>query len=234
MPKEQVVALQTVLLDHLAEGVCLLMPDGQVLYMNPSAQEALLLGGPIDHMDDFPASFVSPNEWQELLHTAPATLSVATPRGKLRLHSHPQTIDGSPMVQVLIKLEPAGPIDELAAGEQLTALARISRELNATLLLEDVLAAVLDEALLNTGADGGEISLYDEAGQLTNSWQRGEVIAVPRADQQAINRRRAISATELGEDGNWLGYRSALVTPVLYGDAVAGLIRLFSEQTAFF
>ena len=49
MQKEQIAALQSVLLDHLAEGVCLLTHDGRVLYMNPAAQEALLLAGPVDH-----------------------------------------------------------------------------------------------------------------------------------------------------------------------------------------
>lgn len=234
MQKEQIAALQTVLLDHLAEGVCLLTHDGRVLYMNPAAQEALLLAGPVDHVDEFTASFVSANDWQELLHAAPTTVSATTPGGKLRLQSHLQTVDDTPLVQVIIRLERATPVDELAAGEQLTALARISRELNATLLLEDVLAAVLDEALLNTGADSGEISLYDEEGKLINSWQRGEVVAVPQMDRQAIQRRRAIPVAELGDNGDWLGYRSVLVTPVLYGDAVAGLIRLFSAEPAFF
>src|SRR5690606_29154737 len=153
--------------------------DGRVLYMNPAAQEALLLAGSVDHVDELADSFVSANDWQELLHAAPTTVSATTPGGKLRLQSHLQTVDDTPLVQVIIRLERAPPVDELAAGEQLTALARISRELNATLLLEDVLAAVLDEALLNTGADSGEISLYDEEGKLINSWQRGEVVAVP-------------------------------------------------------
>lgn len=97
MQKEQVAALQTVLLDHLAEGVCLLTADGRVLYMNAAAQEALLLAGPVDHIDDILASFVSPNEWQELLHTAPATLTATTPAGKLRLQSHLQSVDETPL-----------------------------------------------------------------------------------------------------------------------------------------
>src|SRR5690554_3730408 len=45
-------------------------------------------------------------------------------------------------------------------ADQIAALARVSQVLNATLHLDDTLQAVLEEALQNTGAIGGQISLY--------------------------------------------------------------------------
>jgi len=55
--------------------------------------------------------------------------------------------------------------------DQLTALTRLSRELNTTLQLEPLLQRIYDEALHTTDADCGTILLFDlgEAKPLTNS-----------------------------------------------------------------
>jgi signal transduction histidine kinase/GAF domain-containing protein len=233
MDKGLVAELNTALLDHLAEGVCLLAPEGDLVYMNLAAQEMLELAAPARHTGDISPELVAANQWTALLQTAPATVASAATTGRLTLSSQPQTVAGQPLIQVILRRE-APPPAQRPVAQQVAALARISRELNATVLLEDVLAAVLDEALLNTGADGGVISLYDESGQLSRLIQRGEITSASRHDRQAVARRRAILVPELEDGSNGAGLRSALIAPILYGGDAAGMIRLFSTTPAFF
>lgn len=233
MDKGLVAELNTALLDHLAEGVCLLAPEGDFLYLNLAAQEMLELAAPARHTGDISPDLVAPNQWTALLQTAPATVATAATTGRLTLSSQPQTVAGQPLIQVTLRRE-APPPAQRPVAQQVAALARISRELNATVLLEDVLAAVLDEALLNTGADGGVISLYDEGGQLSRLIQRGEITSASRHDRQAIARRRAILVPELEGASNGARLRSALIAPILYGGDAAGMIRLFSAAPSFF
>ncbi len=230
MSKTQIAELNTALLDNLAEGVCLLTPDGDLLYMNLAAQEMLELAEPAAEIGDISVELVAPNQWTALLQTAPAVVSSSSNSGRLTISSHLPTVSGEPIIQLTLRHD-AAPPSRRPVAQQVAALARVSRELNATVLLEDVLAAVLDEALLNTGADGGIISLYDEGGHLSRLLQRGEIAFTSRHDKQAILRGRVILVADLAGSAR---LRSALVAPILYGGDAAGLIRLFSRKPAFF
>ncbi|HSO26809.1 MAG TPA: GAF domain-containing protein, partial [Anaerolineales bacterium] len=135
--------------------------------------------------------------------------------------------------------------------EQMTALTRISRELNSTLELERLLQRVYDETLRTTGADCGTILLFelDEAAesstenrpvvlQLGDAPKNGlhplEQVVLTRGEAVMIDDFRSPQILE-GLDASTRiypaheGVCSALVVPIAYQDRVAGLIHLHAN-----
>ncbi|RME86986.1 MAG: GAF domain-containing protein, partial [Anaerolineae bacterium] len=126
--------------------------------------------------------------------------------------------------------------------EQLTALARVNRELSATLDLPQLLQVVYDESIRTTRADCGTIRLLesDEKGNeprvlLSLGCPTGERL-LP-FELQAVRSDEALVISDF-EESEYRppheGVRSALLVPIAYQGEVAGLIHLHSGQEAFF
>ncbi len=136
--------------------------------------------------------------------------------------------------------------------DELTALQRITQELNATLSLDTVLHTVLEAALQTTGATHGNVMLLDmETGRLALRVAQGyspeEVEAIrqvllqpgredltslvvssgePRLIQDARQQSYAVCVKE--------GTLSALAVPILYQQDVVGVIHLRHTQAHAF
>lgn len=231
MEKELARTTAFTLLDDLHEGVGLVTDQGRVIYLNPAARDHLQLVRSAGHLSETDATILPEAAWQVLLEHVPTSVTVAG----LVIESRPRPWQGQDLI--LLLLNPASdhspsetPAKE-AAAEQLTALARISRELNATLLLEDILESVLDEALANTQASGGLITLLDQAGQEQLRLQEGPIVESPAADRQAMAEQISVNVRELTGDGL---LRSALITPIIFEGQAAGLIHLYSRKPDYF
>ncbi len=135
--------------------------------------------------------------------------------------------------------------------DQMTALTRISREINTTLDFEYVLQRVFDEVLLTTQADCGSILLFelDETGKQTHkiSLFLGdapsedlhplEKIVLEEAESLIIRDFEVIKErqSQVGLPEELLlpahtGIRSALIVPIAYQGQIAGLIHLHSKK----
>ncbi len=124
--------------------------------------------------------------------------------------------------------------------DELTALTRISRELNVTLDLNHILQRVLDEILRTVGAAAGTIVLFemDAEGAVRYDGSYLHVGADPAPWLRAVAQRaRYLDAPLNLPDfpSSDLPYpaektRSALLVPVLFQEQVVGFIYLWSEQ----
>jgi GAF domain-containing protein len=126
--------------------------------------------------------------------------------------------------------------------EQLTAIARVSRELGASLDSEYLLQVIHDESLRVTHADCGSILLLD--------WREG--VAEPQVklavgcpldggltplDRQVFASSQALVIDDYpaaGEDPPHADVRSGLIVPISQGGRVVGVIDLHSTRPAFF
>jgi len=135
--------------------------------------------------------------------------------------------------------------------DQLTALTRISRELNTTINLEHLLQRVYEEALLTTNADCGTILLFD----LTEK-RGGEIPAVfahfgeePDATRHPLEvsvfeNAEPVIVTDFNDTPpenlaeSWIaphaGIEAMLIVPIGYQESVAGLINLHSRTAGTF
>ena len=220
--------------DELHEGVCLLTPQGAILYANQAARRFLVLGDQQEELGSIASvdGFVSQETWQTLLDDPPATVQLRTERGALTIESRQQQWLNQPLVQLVINRPEAA----TAAGvdAQLSALARVSRKLNATLHLDDILHSILREALRHTQASGGQVSLFEANGSLQRRLVEGSVVPTPEHDRRVIEKRRSTIIPVLSAKGQPPQPRSALIVPILFGNEVAGLIHLFGERRDFF
>jgi PAS domain S-box-containing protein len=134
--------------------------------------------------------------------------------------------------------------------EQLTALTRISRELNTTTDLPHLLQRIYEEAIQTTNADCGTILLFDLAGVQADAPQidthfgeepsssrhpletfvleSGEPVVVPDFDSPATS--ELVPAWSPPHQG----IKAALVIPIAYQESVAGLIHLHSRSARNF
>ncbi len=121
--------------------------------------------------------------------------------------------------------------------DQLTALARISRELSTTLNLDELMAFIHSEALLMSRADGGRILLFEpetphkglpkitaSIGELPEngasqaeqmSWEFADTVIVPDYEHSDLHSEHP-------------DRRATLTLPLIQASRVAGLIHLWS------
>ena len=227
MEKELAPATALKFLDDLHEGVGLATDDGHVLYFNAAARRYLDLNQHVEQLAEIDAEVVPGSAWETLLNAAPARLRI----GSLVIESRRRQWQGQTVIQLLLNLVNESRPLEVQAEEQLTALARISRELNATLYLEDILQSVMDEALRNTQATSSLITLLDREGGEQLRLQEGDVVETPVADRRARRQQVSVNVPELDGGGR---LRSALITPIIFEGQAAGLIHLFSETPRYF
>ncbi|MBI3158099.1 MAG: GAF domain-containing protein [Chloroflexi bacterium] len=130
--------------------------------------------------------------------------------------------------------------------DHLTALSRVSRELNTTLNLHQLVQRVYDEAMRATAASGGKIVLFDvekangsgarrillNLGQVETEHDR-----LSPLEEQVLTSGEALIVDDFergGEAPSRPGMRSALLAPIAYQDEVAGLVHLYARQPDHF
>jgi PAS domain S-box-containing protein len=132
--------------------------------------------------------------------------------------------------------------------DQLTSLARISRELNTTIEQDQILRLVYNELLLTTQADCGSIILFKPANKDDEvpkiSFQIGdphsavlsELEIKVSQDGQAvlINELPQLAEDQPGLSLPHGGIRSALILPIANQGEVAGLVHLHARQPNWF
>ncbi|HET9905594.1 MAG TPA: GAF domain-containing protein, partial [Anaerolineales bacterium] len=126
--------------------------------------------------------------------------------------------------------------------EQLTSIARVSRELNSMTDLKSLLEVVRDESLRATGADCGAILLFETNSSinpppvsLALGCQLPDVL--PELDRTAIESGEPQLVNNYAEGGKTPiheGIRSALVVPIFSQGKTVGLIHLHSTKPEFF
>jgi PAS domain S-box-containing protein len=132
--------------------------------------------------------------------------------------------------------------------EQLTAVNRISRELNATLDLTHLLQLVYDEVLRTTNASCGTISLFetretdtapikillsigDPPGKALSSL---ESTVVEKAESAIVRDYVHLAKASTSWQPPHDGIQSSMVVPIAYQENVAGLIHVHSHQAEHF
>ncbi len=126
--------------------------------------------------------------------------------------------------------------------EQLSSLARVSRELNTTTDLKLLLEVVRDESLRVTRAECGTILLFDSTASsspppvsLSIGCSLPDVF--PLLERTAIETGQPHLVTDYTENGKVPihdGVVSALIVPILTQEKTVGLMHLHSSQPAFF
>jgi PAS domain S-box-containing protein len=128
--------------------------------------------------------------------------------------------------------------------DQLTALTRISRELNSTLELDQLLRRVYEELLLTTQADCGSIILFNPGTQVGHnpaiSFQIGDqhTEELTGLEQKVFQEQRAIVVNETDQNAIYQpglilphkAVRSALIVPITNQGEMTGLIHLHARQ----
>ena len=149
--------------------------------------------------------------------------------------------------QLAATVESAGLLEQTdeslrARVEQLTAIARVSRELGASLDSEYLLKVIYDESLRVTQADCGSILLFE-------SYEAAPVPSVKLAvgcpsdgglselDRQVYESGELLVVNDFPPGGDkppHAGVRSALLVPISQGGHIVGLINLHSSRPSFF
>ena len=121
--------------------------------------------------------------------------------------------------------------------DQLTALSRVSRELNSNLNLEHLLQVVYDEGLKTTKADCGTITIFDQnsvdegnpESVLALGCANGEILTEAELEVARSGKSLLIEDIVDGEyPANHEGVRSALIAPIAYQGKTVGLFHLHS------
>jgi PAS domain S-box-containing protein len=136
--------------------------------------------------------------------------------------------------------------------DEMAALQRITRELNATLATEHILQVVLNTAVETTGATHGHVLLADTS---TGQFELGVTLGYTEEEEAAIRRglldsedeNRALAVPQAGRPVLVAdsaadpvlpcvkaGTRSALAVPIFYAGTVVGVINLYHRQPEAF
>ncbi|MCC6191597.1 MAG: GAF domain-containing protein [Anaerolineales bacterium] len=126
--------------------------------------------------------------------------------------------------------------------DQLTALTRVSRELNQTLELERILRLVHDEVVHATRADCGTLVLLDQEAAPGSVAMRlgeetlGNMLTTLEAEfvRGEAPRRHVISLPPDSELAAHAGVQSVLIVPILVQGQVVGLVHLHSRRAVGF
>ncbi|HSL45754.1 MAG TPA: GAF domain-containing protein [Anaerolineales bacterium] len=126
--------------------------------------------------------------------------------------------------------------------EQLTSIARVSRELNSMVDLKSLLEIVRDESLRTTRAECGAILLFDTNSlfdpppvilslgcPFPETFSSLDLKVIKTGEPELIHDYSLTDDTAIHE-----GVRSALIVPILSQGKTAGLIHLHSGRTGFF
>ena len=133
--------------------------------------------------------------------------------------------------------------------KELSGLQRVSQELNSTLDLYTTIRLVAEEAVRATGADFGNVSLYDPVkGVLTEhvkvGWPNDDLDEFFDKDMiegifgRVLKRNKPEMIDDLSLDGDYIPFPalalSKMVVPIHYADVVVGIINVDSQQLSAF
>lgn len=122
--------------------------------------------------------------------------------------------------------------------EQLTSIARVSREMNSIVDLNALLDVIRTEALRTTGADCASILLLDTSAS-TNPPPVTLAIGCSHPDEFSEPEREAIASgtSRIINDGSHAqheGVSASMVVPVIHFGKTIGLLHLHSQKVGFF
>ncbi len=122
--------------------------------------------------------------------------------------------------------------------EQLTSVARVSRELAASLSIDHLLTVIHDETIRATGADCGSILRVEPEASMVNpvllqslGCPSGEQLS--SLERSSIRNHQPLVVSDFGQETfapPHPGVRSALLMPISHRDQVIGLIQLHANQ----
>lgn len=126
--------------------------------------------------------------------------------------------------------------------DQLTSIARVSREMGASLSVDHLLNVIHDETIRATGADCGSILLAEAADVVKDPRQLQSVgcgygAELSPLERKAIESGEALRVSDFNEQGlaaPHTGVRSALLVPVLHEGQAMGLIQLHATRPSAF
>lgn len=222
------------ILAHLHDAILLVKQDGTLLHANPAAQKLLALPANTGNLADLGQAILSPTLWQKLIDDVPCEIQFSASNGWLTFRSRPGHWQNQPLVQIIVHSQQNQPTNPDTTQEQIQALARISHQLNDTLLLDNILEAVLNEATLITNAVGGQISLYDPTqSEFIPQINLGPTLNTTDYDQQVIQSQKSLLINDLYHPST-PALQSVLITPILYQGTTAGVIHLYAEEKNLF
>jgi len=126
--------------------------------------------------------------------------------------------------------------------EHLTAITRVSRELNSMVDLNSLLEIVRDESLRTTHAECGTILLFDVSASpnpppvtLSIGCQHAENFSPSELETITTGTPKIITdLSQLGQTQPHQGVQSSMIVPILDQGKATGLIHLHSHKLAFF
>jgi PAS domain S-box-containing protein len=125
--------------------------------------------------------------------------------------------------------------DAARLSRQIAALARVSDQLSSSLNLSELLQTVFFEAMANTGADGGQISLYlDSEDAFVPRHQSGDLLPAHVATDLQKEVQASHTAVIRHDLRAGSRIRSVFINPVLFEGVIAGLISLYSRNRNHF
>jgi PAS domain S-box-containing protein len=120
-------------------------------------------------------------------------------------------------------------------SRQIAALGRVSDQISSSLNLSELLQTAFFEAMANTGADGGQISLYlDSRDAFVPRHQSGDTLPARLAAGLQEQVQASHSALVRHNLGSGSQIRSVIISPILFEGVVAGLIALYSRNPNHF
>ncbi|RME41097.1 MAG: GAF domain-containing protein, partial [Caldilineae bacterium] len=133
--------------------------------------------------------------------------------------------------------------------QELSGLQKVIHELNSTLVLDNIIRLVIEEAVRATGADFGNVTLYNpQTGILETrvhtGWPDDIAGEIPTITEEtgimgrALRRKKPEIVDDVTTDPDYIPFplpsRSEMVVPILYAETVQGVINLESTRPAAF
>ncbi|MFQ5576366.1 MAG: GAF domain-containing protein, partial [Anaerolineae bacterium] len=133
--------------------------------------------------------------------------------------------------------------------KELSGLQKVIHELNSTLVFENIIRLVIEEAVRATGADFGNVTLYDSQTKhykthVHAGWPPEAVDSIPTITDQmgimgrVLRQKMPEIVDDVSKDPDYIPFpipsRSEMVVPIQYADVVEGVINLESTRPAAF
>ena len=125
---------------------------------------------------------------------------------------------------------------------QLITIARVSRELNASLDINHLLEILRDETVHSMNADCGSVLLLDpeaaaDSPRVIKSNGCSSSAALSPFERSAIEKAKSFLVSDFDREGFFpphAGIHSALVVPLIHQKRLIGLVQLHSEKPSYF
>lgn len=116
-------------------------------------------------------------------------------------------------------------------AKQLHALSKISSHISQTLLLDEILELVLNEAVKQTTAFGGSITLFNHNGTDEAHFAvHAPPLETPKLEKRVLQQKEPLCGAVQARTSGAEIVHSVFLAPILFESRVTGLLRLFSAQ----